>query len=203
MAVGNYKKKPEKSEVALPNAPAPSSPPTPSKDLRDHIERGLEKDVTDAAPVAERALTFEEILKEEGMTLEEARRIQDELLVNDTYQETFNLTERVTVTFSTRYYQDIVRYHQQLERYQPKYVTERDEITLRYFLAASLVAFRGQSFNRPHPVREPAEAQQAFDERHDFICGLPEPTVNRLNELLFKFDRKVRIALSDGAVEFF
>lgn len=201
MPIGNYKKPIETPNAATQRASA--APPTPAKTIVDAVEKGLEKDAADTFEVTEKVITYEDLLKEEGMELEDARKIQDAILIEDLYRETFEITKTVSVTFRTRFYQDIVRYHQTLERYQPKYVSERDEITMRYFLAASLEAFRGQAFSFPHPIKEQEAADAAFQERHDFVLSLPEPTVQRLSGILHTFDKKVRLALSEGAVEFF
>lgn len=192
MSIGNFKSK----------GPTAKSP-TPSKTVVDAVEKTLEKDIADTSEVLEKALSYEDILKEEGITLEEARKIKDAILIEDVYRETTDLTPNVSVTFRTRVYQDIVRFHQELERYQPKFVTERNEISMRYFLAASLEAFKGRAFEHPHPTKDATKARIAFDERHEYILNLPEPVVQRLCSILHKFDRKVALIFSDGAVESF
>lgn len=194
MPIGNYR------PVAKPAAkPAP----TPAKVLVDSVEATLETDLADVEEVTKRALTYDDYLTEVGLTRESARKILDSVLLEDVYQETVPITPSVTATFRTRCYQDMVRYHQTLERYQPKMVAERDEIAMRYFLASSLVAFRGESFTFPHPVREKEAADAAFQKRHDFVLALAEPAVQRLSAELHKFDKRVYVALHEGAVEFF
>lgn len=202
MGIGNFKKTPLK----VPNEPSmvPSEKKlSPGGTVAKAVEEALNSDVTETGAVADKALTYEDILKEVGLTREKAYAILDAVLIEDYYEEVVDLTPRVSATFRTRSYRDTVRYHQNLEKFQPRYMMERDEITLRYNLAASLVAFRGQEFAHPHPTKDRDAADKAFEVRLDYIESLPEGTVNRLCNELHKFDKRVYAALNEGSVEFF
>jgi hypothetical protein len=200
MGIGNYGKGKNDGPTMAPQAKAP---PTPAKTVVDAVEKTIEKDLVETGEVVDRALTYEEILKEEGITLEEANKIKHAVIINGFYSETTELMPGVTVTFRTRTYDDLRRFHQEIEAYQPKFLTERDEIAMRYFLAASLESFKGTTFTFPSPIREPEKAKAAFDQRHEFILELSEVLVQKLCEILHKFDKKTRIVWSEGAVESF
>lgn len=203
MHIGNYRPEDKKPELEIPaTAPTPPAPPTPGKLVADAFERGLGKDISETEDVAKKAVTYEDLLKEEGITKEEARRIQDALLIDGYYEEVVPLTPKTSVTFRSRAFADFTRYHQVLERYQPKYVAERDEITLRYFLAASLAAYAGDKFDFPDPSDIKA-SDVAFEERHQRVLRMPEHVVEMLGRRLNRFDTKLRVVLSEGSVESF
>lgn len=200
MGIGNYGKNKSDGPTMAPQA---KTPPTPAKTVVDAVEKTIEKDLAETGAVVDRALTYEEILKEEGITLDEANKIKHAVLIDGYYSETTQLTPSVSVTFRTRVYADIMRFHQEIEAYQPKFFSERNEIAMRYFLAASLEAFKGETFTFPSPTRAPEDAKAAFDKRHQFVLELPEVVIERLCEILQKFDKKTRIIWSEGAVESF
>lgn len=200
MGIGKYGKDKSDGPTMAPQAKAP---PTPGKTVVDAVEKTIEKDLLETSAVVDKALSYEDLLKEEGITLDEANKIKDAILIQGYYSETTQITSTVSVTFRTRTYDDIRRFHQELEAYQPKFVTERNEIAMRYFLAASLEAFKGDTFTFPHPTREPELAKAAFDKRHEYILGLPEVLIEKLCAILQKFDYKTRIVWSEGAVESF
>lgn len=194
MKIGSYK--------SDSGASQPAAPPTPSKAVVTALEESLQRDVNAADEVTKRAVTYEELLKKEGISMEEAYMIRDALLVDLYYAQTVFLTEKTSVKFRTRSYQDFIRYHQAVERANPYTIAERDEIAMRYFLAASLEAYGGTQFEFPDPSDGPA-CEKAFDVRHKYIAKLPEAVVEVLGRHLHKFDRKIRIVLSEGAVEDF
>jgi len=175
---------------------------TPTKSLADAVEQNIKQDVSDNEEGAERTLTYEERLAEAKITLAEAHRIRDCLLVDGAYEETFDLTPATKVTFRTRSYADFVRVQQAISSAQPTFVAQRDEITLRYLLAASLVRFREETFVHPDP-KEIELAEKAFDARHERVLAFPEQVVRLLATHLNVFDERVNLCLSEGAVESF
>lgn len=194
MKIGSYKPATSTSQ--------PSAPPTPAKAVVNALEDSLQRDVDAADGVTKRAMTYEELLEREGITKEEAYMIRDALLVDLYYAQTVFLTENTSVKFRTRSYHDFIRYHQAVERANPFTVAERDEITMRYFLSASLEAYGGTQFEFPDHSDGPA-VEKAFEVRHKFVSKLPEAVVEVLGRHLHKFDRKIRVVLSEGAVEDF
>lgn len=203
MPVGNYKKK---SELDLSKAPSSTAAPaklSPSGTVAESVKQGLQSDVSEAGTVADRALTYEQVLEAVELTREKALQILDAVLLEDFYEETLPVTEKATVTFRTRTRQDTVRFYQNLEVYQPRYESQREESRQRYNLAASLVAFRGTTFEHPASSAGLQAIEAAFQLRMDYVCALSEPVVDRLVLELHKFDKRVFAALNEGAVEFF
>jgi hypothetical protein len=194
MKIGSYK--------SDSGASQPAAPPTPAKAVVSALESTIEKDVKEAEGVTDKALTYEELLKRESIDLDEAYRVRDALLIDGYYGETIFLTPNTSVRFRTRAYLDFTRFHQAVERAQPRYLPERDELAMRFFLAASLEAYGGKTFEFP-PTSDVTACENAFDVRHRFILSLPEAVVEVLGRHLHKFDRKIRVILSDGAVEDF
>jgi hypothetical protein len=176
MGLGKYSK---------PQGSLPAAPPTPAKAVAEAVEKGLEKDVAATEDGTEKALTYEEILKEEGIDISEDVKI----------------TDNTTVRFRTRNYADYVRWTKAMETERPAYVDEKSEITLRYFLAASLERYRDEAFD--FPTGSPKDEETAFKARHERVLKFPEPVVELLGRKLNRFDTKVRICLNDGAVESF
>lgn len=201
MGIGDYKKK--TSEVSLPRTTAPTqAQKTPAGVVAEAIEQGLERELAETKEVIEQAKTYEEILKDAKITLAEADAIRDSILLNDSYTETIPLTKNVSVTFRTRVYQDHIRFSRALERYNPQFMLEEQDLKAQYYLAASIEAFRGQTFKFPSPTDYDA-CEKAFEERLLFIKGLPAATITLLIQHLNRFDEKVSLSLSKGAVEDF
>ena len=195
MSIGNFKSK-------GPAAPASKGPVSPTKNVANALESTLSKDLEETEDTIARVKSYEEILKDAKISAEEADTIRDAVLLTDVYSEVIQLSDRVSCTFRTRSYSDHVRYNRALERHQPQYISEERDLMLRYYLAASLECFRGTAFKFPS-TKDHDAAEEAFEERHQFVMGLSEAVVSLLAQKLDKFDNKVRIVLSKGAVEDF
>lgn len=200
MGIGNFK---GKKEVSLPRTTAPvAAAATPAKVVAEALEQTLVRDLEETNEVIEQAKTYEEMLKDAKITLVEADTIRDSILLNDAYTETISLTKNVSVTLRTRTYQDHLRFSRALERYNPQFALEEQELKLQYYLAASLEAFRGEVFTFP-PVKDHGACEAAFEARLLFVKGLPAHTIELLVTHLNRFDEKVRLSLAKGAVEDF
>ena len=200
MKVGKYRgQKPIEGDVRVTTD---SGPATPGKAVANALEEALERDVQEGEGVTKKALTYEEILEQEKISKDEAYAIRDALLIDGYYGETIFLTPNTSVRFRTRTYLDFTRFHQAVERAQPRYLPERDELAMRFFLAASLESYGGKTFTFPE-TKDVTACENAFDERHRFVLSLPEAVVEVLGRHLHKFDRKIRVILSEGAVEDF
>lgn len=190
----------QKSGADTEDPVIPTGPRTPNKELVGAVEARLQEDLDEGAGIVKKALTYEDRLKEAGISQDEANGIRDALLIDGYYSEGYALSPRVTVRFRSRSYQDYVRYHQEIERRRPQYVSERDEIMVRYFLASSLESLGGTNFEFPS---EPDKAEAAFNLRMQRILSMPAAVVELLNRKIYQFDEKLRIVLSEGAVEDF
>jgi hypothetical protein len=115
------------------------------------------------------------------------------------YEESVPVTKSVVATFRTRAHADYVRYLRALETYNPKYVEEQQEIQIRYFLAASLVSFKGTVFK----VAAGEDAEKFFDRKLEWIEAQPETVIRLIAVKLSKFDQQIQTIMSEGIVENF
>ena len=175
---------------------------TPTSVLSEGIQEDLKDSIDNTKTGAERAKTYEQILEERGLTLEKAHAIVDSMLEKGFYEETLSIQlptkVPITVTFRTRTQGDYIRYLRALEAYSPKFVEEQREIQLRYFLASSIIAFKGKTFKA-----KDTDEDKFFDEKLSWIEAQPERIVNLLGAKLNVFDMQVLAALNEGAVENF
>jgi hypothetical protein len=176
---------------------------TPAKSLVDGAQEEMRRDVSEGKDAAARAKSYDEILSDNEISKNKASAIVDDLLTKGFYQEDIPLTSSVFLTLRTRTHADYRRYLRQLEIDSPRYIDEQHEIQMRYFVAASLVAYKGQEFAHPSHRATQAEIDELFKKRLDFVEGLPERVVALIASKLAKFDRVVQIVMSEGVVENF
>lgn len=204
MGIGNFKDTPGSAAPPMPEKVVIGGPtgPTPQKTLVNSLEESLGNDIAETAQVADKAKAYTDMLKEEEISILTAQAIADALLMGDYYEETYQLNKRVSVVFRTRGYHDVVRYHNAVERMNPRYMSERDEIMLRYFLASSISRIGEKTFAFPDPTKQ-AEEQAAFQERYDYILSRPAALIELLENKLRRFDNMCRVVMSEGIVENF
>jgi hypothetical protein len=176
---------------------------TPASKLAEGVQSDIKKDVEDNKDTVVKAQGYQEILAEAEITIEKAHAIIDDLLTKGYYEEVINITKTTTVTFRTRTQSDYRRYLRAVEVVAPKYVDEQQEIQLRYFLAASLVEFKGQRFDYPKHTARENEIEDAFEKRMSWIKDQPDSLITLLAVKLSKFDRTVKVVMSEGVIENF
>jgi len=205
--IGSYSK-----PGAAPQTPSTGTQPitevkkpqeTPAKSLVDGAQEEMRRDVSEGKDAAERAKSYDEILSDNDISKSKASAIVDDLLTKGFYQEDIQLTSTAYLTLRTRTHADYRRYLRQVEIDSPRYIDEQHEIQMRYFVAASLVAFKGQEFAHPTHRASATEVEELFKKRLDFIEQLPERVVALISSKLAKFDRVVQIVMSEGVVENF
>jgi hypothetical protein len=192
--IGSYSPPDDSEEKPAPKTPAGAMSAGIKEDLKQSVkvdEEGIEK-----------AKSYEELLAEAKVSLDDARCIVDDMLSKGFYEETVPLTQKLTVTLRTRKHADYLRYHEALEIHNPRYQEEQNEMALRYCLAGSLVRFHDQNFVYPK-VTETDKYRKAFDERLAWIEQQPERVIALLAVKLNNFDRKVATVLSEGVIENF
>lgn len=194
--IGSYRR--EASEEVKKTAPAA---PQPSSALSEGIQEDLKDTLDKNKAGAEKAKTYEEILAENNITREKAHLVVDALLEKGYYEETYQIklptSSTVTVTLRTRTQADYIRFLHALEANAPRYVEEQRELQARYYLVASLISFRGQTF--PGDTTE----KTAFESKMDWLEKQPERIVALLTNRLAAFDREINIIMNEGAVENF
>lgn len=140
----------------------------------------------DAVP----ALTYEERLKAQGITMEEALVIVDALMSKGVYKRKYSVTKKHMVEFKTRSMEDQSRYVKDLEDDRPMYAATSNAMISRHNLSASLVAFKGTEF-------------EDYEHAFKFVVRLPEQVFRILIEKLRKFDILIMTVMDEGALENF
>jgi hypothetical protein len=145
------------------------------------------------------AETYEGGLASVGLNLADARRIMEEILVKNCYQETFHI-QSLPVTLRTRSYHDTVRLHHFMTAENPAYQASIQDVIARHNLAASLVKYGDKEFDFPEDEKA---AETAFDTRMQFIEMRNALVVGRLMKLVYDFDNKMAKVFADGAPQDF
>lgn len=190
---------------AASNAPrAPEAAPAPAVEVTDE-DRAVTTGLIDA--VAEKSadetpkkeLTpsehYAERLKSVGLDLYGARSIVDTLITQGYFEDSFVFASRKGV-FRSRSYADQLRVSRVLELENPATALAQSEIIIRCHLGASLVEWAGKKF-----YVGPDEAK--MQEKIDSLRSFPAPIINMLSNELSKFDSKMMVVFSDGAVDSF
>lgn len=140
----------------------------------------------DAVP----ALTYEERLKAQGISMEEALVIVDALMSKGVYRRKYTVTKKHMVEFKTRSMEDQGQYVKDLEGERPMYAATSNALISRHNLSASLVAFKDTEF-------------KDYEHALAFVVKLPEPVFRILIEKLRKFDILIMTVMDEGALENF
>jgi hypothetical protein len=138
---------------------------------------------------------YQNRLKDAGIDLLQARSILDAVISGGYYEESFTLAGRKG-TFRTRSYANQRRIAKALEVENPATGYAQNELIVRYNLAASLVEWAG---NRYYTGNDEKQFQDKLVGLDDF----PGPVITLLSNELAKFDAKMMIVFSDGAIDSF
>jgi hypothetical protein len=183
--------------------PKKSAQASPTAEKLTEAEDILKKEADEAEKSLKPMASYEDRLKEIGVTREQAAFIVDEVLLKGCYSEEIHLTSRISVRFRTRLYRDTQRMQSYLEVSRPSYEAHYNEIIFKYSLASSLEKFGGDKFDHPNRKASGEEIEKSFQTRLTFVENLPDVTLRLLYTKLGKFDGKVRICLEEGAIENF
>jgi hypothetical protein len=187
--------------------PAKGKPPvaaSPTKESLENMESRLEEDAQKDEAVLKPMASFEEKLKEAGLTRDKAAEIIDAVLLKGHYAEDIKITARVKTRLRTRNARDTKRAQEILEAQRFTIDTHYSEIWGRLLLAASLESFGDDKFVHPNPRKDAYEViEKAFQERIAYVDALPDPALRILMQRLFKFDQRVSVALEEGSIENF
>ena len=124
----------------------PVNPETPPAAAIDPgiSEKAFEEALAAAAKAPE--LTYEDRLSKVGVTLEKAQSIVDAILTRNTYDETYPLTSKISVTFRTRLVSNNDALFTSLEDKRPGYTITLSNHITKHNLAASLSVVGKQVF---------------------------------------------------------
>ena len=172
---------------------------TPATSLSTGVQEDLKDSIDRTQKSADKAKTYEDTLSEYAIPLQKAHAVVDSMLEKGYYDEVVPVTKNTVATFRTRAHADYVRYLRALELYNPKYVEEQQEIQIRYFLAASLVSFKGIVFRQ----ESDEDPEKFFDRKLTWVETQAEPLIRLLATKLYKFDQQIQTIMSEGIVENF
>ena len=191
---------PRKEEFALPSV---ENELTKKKDTQEEgVGDEAKEDMEGPSPQEE----YHKGLKEAGIALSEAREIMAEILVNDVYRETHHVGPKgheVTCVLRSRTYADIQRAYRYLEAEKPTYPAAMNDFMATYNVAASLEQFAGKTFSFPDSVKDPDKADEAFQERLNFLKGKNSFLLSKITDLVAKMDGKLMAVFAEGAPEDF
>ena len=181
---GSIQKMPEGQE-----GPEEEKPQQTAEEVTGEIAK-LEEDIekVEAAP----ELTYEEKLKQHGITKEEAEEIIDALMVDGEYRKTYAITSKYNITFKTRLMEDQNRALSAIENQGPQYPTTVGNIVAEHNLAASVTRFRDIDFSKVE-----------MRKRLEWVRKLPDTVARLLASKLAKFDEMIMDVLDEGAIENF
>lgn len=181
-----------------------SKPVVPTtKDMLDSAEKQL---VTEAKAVEAELrpmATYEERLKEVGVTRDEAARIIDAVISKGFWSEEMSLTKSIKIRLRTRSLRDTKRAQNHLENQRPVYDAHYQEIMTRFLLASSLEACGQEKFEHPPRTAASDLVEKSFADRLIWVESAGDPLYRLLTTKLAKFDYKISIVLEEGAIENF
>lgn len=166
-------------------------------------EQSLETEANTAEAALKPLKSYEERLKEAGVTKEQAADIIDAVIMKGYWSEPIKITQRVVLRLRTRSARDTRRIQDHLEVQRPVYEAHYTEVLGRMSLAASLEALGADKFAFPGKESKAEEYEAAFQTRVSYIENLADPILRLLFMKLWTFDEKIRVVLSEGTIENF
>ena len=202
--IGDFSK-PVTKAVTAAGAPKPAVDvsASPEADRFAAVETRLEAQAQETEEALHPKISYEELLKANGITKEEAAKIVDDVLFKGYYSEEISVSKRVKVSLRMRQARDTIRTMQHLEVAKPLYENHFNEVVATYSLAASLERLGRDAFDFPPKDASIEKVEEAFQNRLVYISGLPDPVLHLLFQKLGKFDDKVRVVLMEGTIENF
>jgi hypothetical protein len=195
-----------KGRADEPEVKVKEKPPTATTALVNALENEMQRDVSELAQAVAPIKPYKDRLAEAGISLEHARTVLDRVLMHGThYDEEVRIGPTLRVKFRTRQVHDSMRIFKAIEDQAPRFVETSDDIKVRYMLASSLETYGTRTFIFP-VLTKPEDMialDEAFNERLFFVCGINDFALPILIREFKKFDDKIRLILSEGAVEAF
>ncbi len=191
--------------VVPPTKPAPkaaAAPPAKIPAGPDEVALGAEAEAVEAELVPMR--TYEDQLKEAGITREEAARIVDAIMEQSFWAESVKITKSTTARLRTRSSRDRTRAMERVETARPQYDAHYYDLMNKLLLAASLEAFGRVKFDHPARDAKPEEVEAAFDTRFKYLdVVIADPAYQLLLRAFLRFEDKIRVVTQEGVVENF
>ena len=182
----------------------PPKTASPTKERLETLENQLDAEASKDEAALKPMASYEEKLKEAGLTKDKAAEIIDAVLLKGFYAEDIKVTSKVKVRLRTRNARDTKRAQEMLEAQRFTIDAHYTETWSRLLLAASLEQFGDDKFTHPSPRKEAFEViEMAYQDRVAYVESLPDPALRVLFGKLWKFDNRVSVALEEGSIENF
>ncbi len=202
LQIGNFKASDTTPTTKAPEAPvAPPQGSASAAVLEDQVLASSEALTALEAKLADEALTpaerYRKRLKDADISMEYAGQAFDDLIARGYHELRVTVRGR-TAVFRTRTYEDHLRSVSAIELASPRLAATQEELQARYNMAASLVSWNGVTYKH-----DGADAEREFTTTMAAIKKFPAPVYAMLLSELAKFDAKMYLVFSEGAVENF
>ena len=176
---------------------------SPTKDALEQAERKLEVATLQDEATLKPMVSYEERLKEVGVSKSKASEIIDAVLLKGYYAEDVQITKSIKARFRTRNARDTKRAQEQIEAQRLTYDVHYSEILARLLLSASIERFADDVFTHmPRGAKHDA-IEKAFFDLMSYVESLSDPAMRLLITKLSKFDRMISVVLEEGSIENF
>jgi hypothetical protein len=145
------------------------------------------------------AREYEEGLSEVGLTLEEARGIIENIVVNGFYEDSTRIGP-LTFRYRTRNHTDTLRTYREVESSGIAMPEAMQEFINRHNAAGSLVSWGDRKFEHPERAED---REEAFKERFDFLSSISDVVSIKMMQIIHDFDKKIAAVMADGSPQDF
>lgn len=176
---------------------------SPTKEAFEAMERKLEEDTQKDEASLKPMQSYEEKLREVGVTRDKAAEIVDSVLLKGFYAEDVQITKAIYARFRTRNARDTKRAQEMIESQRLTYEIHYNELLSRYLLAASLESFGQDRLKHAGKGAKADDIEAAYRSRLAYVEDLSDPALRILFVKLSKFDNMIATVLKEGAIENF
>lgn len=181
----------------------PAAPRSPTEEVLKAEETKLDADVKRDEAVLKPMQSYEDKLKQVGISKEEAAEIVDSVLLKGHYSKEYSITKRIKVRFRTRGARDTKRATDMLEAQRFSMAAHYNETLGRYLLAASLEMFGNEKLEHPGKTATADDIEKSYAARLTYVENLSDPALRVLMQKLGVFDVMISTVLEEGTIENF
>ncbi len=174
-----------------------------TRSVLEGAERRLDAEATAVETELKPLVSYEERLKEVGVTKEQAAAIINAVMTKGFWSEEVKITGTLRARFRTRTKKDSTRAQNYVEAQRPMYDSHYAELLTHQLVAASLEQFGQDTFAHPDRKAPNEVIEKAFADRFAYVENLADPAYRILASKLAAFDRKIAAVLQEGTVENF
>lgn len=190
-------------DVRIGDFSKPIAPASPTKEALESAEKQLDADAAKDEAALKPMKSYEERLKEVGVTREEAAEIIDAVLLKGYFAKEYNITKRIKVKFRTRSARDTERAQDMLEASPLTMATHYNDKLARYLLAASLEYFGTEKLEHSKRGDSKDAIEASYAARLNYVENMSDPALRVLFDKLRVFDTMIATVLAEGTIENF